>query len=644
MDQENKRPPYQREQQGSSQNPNRRPPVRYDENGNPIPPRKRPPVRYDENGNPIPPSKRPPVRYDENGNPIPPRQRPPLPYDENGNPILPRKRPPVRYDENGNPIPPRKRPPAGQEMQRRDESRSARMTSGYDRYQENEDQFFDREAYLKEREEERAMRREKQKKKKNTFGKILIAVQALATVVFMVLIFILDLLPAKYVAAIAVILLILWGFTLLSQKLKAGRTVGKVYAVFIILVLSVGTAYIWKANNVMADLTTGQLVKVNDVSVVVLADSPAQSLQDLDGKRFGVQSILDRTNTNTTLSDLQSRYSQDIDTKEYDGFTTQAQALYNGEVDAIIINEAYRPLIHETYPKFNQETRVLDSFTYREEIVQKETKPDVNVTEEPFTVFISGNDSYGTVSLADGRTDVNILATVNPKTRQILLTTTPRDYYIELPFYDGCMDKLTHAGLYGVDCSMTTLENLYGIDIDYYVRVNFSGFQDIVDALGGVEVYSDYSFTASAGGYYFDAGYNYVDGASALAFVRERYAFSDGDVQRGRNQMAMIKAIIDKAMSPAILTNYMGLMDSLSGCFITDMPRDKISDLVKMQLGEGGSWNIVTNSVHGYGDMLPTYSGGSEALSVMKEDAEAVRQAKELIQRCENGEILSDPS
>lgn len=583
MDQENKRRPSEQGQQRKEQNINRRPPVRYDENGNPIPPRKRPPVRYDENGNPIRPQR-----------------------------------------------------PEGQ--------RAVRSTSGYDRYQENEEQFFDREAYLKEREEERTMRREKKKKQKNIFGKILIVLQAAVTLVFMVLVFILDLLPAKYVAAIAVILLVLWGFTLLSQKLKAGRTIGKIYAIIIILILSVGTVYIWKANNVMADLTTGQLTKVSDVSVVVLVDSPAEGLQDLDGKTFGVQSILDRTNTNTTLSDLESRYTQGINTKEYDGFATQAQALYSREVDAIIINEAYRALIEEAYPKFNQETRVLDSFTYHEEIIQLEPKPEVNVTEEAFTVFLSGNDSYGTVSLADGRTDVNILATVNPKTRQILLTTTPRDYYVELPFYEGCMDKLTHAGLYGVDCSMQTLENLYGIDIDYYVRVNFSGFQDIVDALGGVEVYSDYSFTASAGGYYFDAGYNYVDGASALAFVRERYSFSDGDVQRGRNQMAMIEAIIDKVMSPAILTNYMDLMDSVSGCFITDMPRDKISDLVKMQLGEGGSWNIVTNSVHGYGDMMSTYSGGSELLSVMKEDAEAVQQAKDLIQRCENGEILSDPS
>lgn len=587
-------------------------------------------VRYDENGNPILPKKRPPIRYDENGNPIPPRKRPPVRYDENGNPIPPRKRPPVRYDENGNPIRPRKIPKEQAEQKK----------NGYARYEQNQEEIFDRTAYLEERKRERESKGKMKKKKRNTVGKILVALQGLATIFFMVLVFILDLLPSKYVIAIAAILIVMWGFAFLSQKFNAGRTIGKIYSIIVILILGVGISYIWKANNVIADLTTGQLMKVSDVSVIVLVDSPAEGLQDLDGKVLGIQKNLDRMNTELSLKELESKFSQGLTTVEYDGFIAQAQALYDGNVDAIIVNEAYRDLIKDTYTNFDSETRVLDSFTYKEEIVKAESKPNVAVTEEPFTVFISGNDSYGEVSLSDGRTDVNILATVNPKTRQILLTTTPRDYYVELPFYEGCMDKLTHAGIYGIDTSMTTLENLYGIDIDYYVRVNFSGFESIVDALGGVEVYSEYSFSDYHGEYYYEAGYNYVDGASALAFVRERNAFSDGDVQRGRNQMAMISAIIDKVMSPAILTNYMGLMDSVSGCFITDMPREKISDLVKMQLDEGGSWNIVSNSVHGYGNMLPTYSGGSDLLSVMEQDSEAVQQASNLIHACENGESL----
>ena len=177
------------------------------------------------------------------------------------------------------------------------------------------------------------------------------------------------------------------------------------------------------------------------------------------------------------------------------------------------------------------------------------------------------------------------------------------------------------------------------VDIDYYVRVNFSGFESIVDALGGVEVYSEYAFS-TAGGYYFDAGYNSVDGAEALAFVRERYAFEDGDVQRGKNQMAMIRAIMDKATSPAVLTGYLGLMNGLSDSFVTDMPRSKIADLVKMMLNEGGSWNMVSNSVSGYVSEAYTYSDSSQMLSVMLQDENAVWNAKDLIERCVNGEVL----
>ena len=633
-----RRPPVRYDEKGNPIPPKKRPPVRYDENGNPIPPKKRPPVRYDENGNPIPPKKRPPVRYDENGNPIPPKKRPPVRYDENGNPIPPKKRPPVRYDENGNPIPPRR--PNGETGRVNGETgrvngNTARM-SGYDRFKENEEDFIKREEQPKQSEA-------KEKKGRKIAAGILIGLQALMTVLFVVLVFVLDLLPIKYEIAIAAILLILLAFDLIFQKFKGARVVGMIMAVILSIVMGAGTVYIWKAHNVMDDLTTGQEYTVSDLSVVVLRESTATGLQDLDGKIFGVQANMDKENTEKTLGDLQGQYSQGLTRAEYNGILEQVSALYDGEVDAIILNETFRTLIVETYPSFDSDTRILDGFTYTEKIDnKKEQKKEVDVSEEAFTVFLSGNDEYGEVTLANGRSDVNILATVNPKTRQILLTTTPRDYYIELPFYEGCMDKLTHAGLYGIDCSMETLENLYDIEIDYYVRVNFSGFQDIVDALDGVEVYSDMAFT-SKDGYYYDAGYNYVYGEQALSFVRERYAFSAGDVQRGKNQMHMIQAIIDKVTSPAILPNYMDLMDSLSSCFITDMPREKISDLVKMQLDEGGSWQITSNSVNGFGNARSTYSGGAELLSVMDIDETAVEQARKLIKDCEEGKILSNP-
>lgn len=623
-----KRPPVRYDENGNPIPPKKRPPVRYDENGNPIPPKKRPPVRYDENGNPIPPKKRPPVRYDENGNPIPPKKRPPVRYDENGNPIPPKKRPPVRYDENGNPIPP-KRPK---------QSQTSRV-SGYDRFKENEHMLLDRSTLTEEKETEAS---NDKKKKRNIVGYVLIGLQALVTIVFMVMVFLVDILPTKYVLAVGAIFLILLAFVVISQKFRGTRILGKVFAVLMILVLTLGSVYLWKAHDVMDELTTGQEYVVTEMAVVVRQDSSATGLQDLDGASFGILAVMNRQQTDEVIADLEGRYTNGIIKVEYAGFIEQVQALYDGTVDAILINEAFRNIILETYPNFDIETRVLDGFTYKEE-VQKEEQPkrEVDVAEETFTVYLSGNDSYGTVSLADGRTDVNILATVNPNTKQILLTTTPRDYYVEEPIY-GSRDKLTHVGLWGIDHSMETLEKLYDMEIDYYVRVNFSGFRDIINALDGVEVYSDYAFTTVDGLYYFDQGYNYVYGEAALGFVRERYAFAAGDAQRGRNQMAMIQAIINKIISPAILTNYLDLMDSLSSCFITDMPREKISDLVKMQLDEGGSWNISSYTVAGDTGSEYCPALGSYA-SIMYENEEAIAEAKALMQAVADGEIISIP-
>ena len=572
--------------------------------------------------------KRPPVRYDENGNPIPPKKRPPVRYDENGNPIPPKKRPLVRYDENGNPIPPK----------RSNQSQPPRI-NGYERFKENEHMLLDRSTLSKEIEEEALSEK---KKKRNVFGYVLVGLQALVTIVFMVMVFLVDILPTKYVLTVGAIFLILLAFVVISQKFKGTRILGKVFSIIMILVLSLGSVYLWKAHDVMDELTTGQQYVVTDMSVIVHQDSSASGLQDLDGATFGIQTMMNRSQTDEIMTTLESQYTKGMIKVEYTGFIEQVQALYDGEVDAIVINEAFRNIIMETYPNFETETRVLDGFTYHEEVkAEEKPKKEVDVADETFTVFLSGNDSYGTVSLADGRTDVNILATVNPDTKQILLTTTPRDYYVVQPIY-GSRDKLTHAGLWGVDHSMETLENLYDIDIDYYVRVNFSGFRDIIDALDGVEVYSDIAFTTAGGRYFFDQGYNYVYGEAALAFVRERYAFAAGDAQRGRNQMAMIQAIINKMISPAILTNYLDLMDSLSSCFITDMPRGKISDLVKMQLEEGGSWNISSYTVAGatgseYCPALGAYA------SIMYENEEAIAEAKELMQAVADGEIISVP-
>lgn len=198
--------------------------------------------------------------------------------------------------------------------------------------------------------------------------------------------------------------------------------------------------------------------------------------------------------------------------------------------------------------------------------------------------------------------------------------------------------KLTHAGIYGVDVSEDTLSMLYDVDIDYYFRVNFSGFEQLIDALGGITVQSDYRFDVEPS-FHYEEGANYVNGEEALAFARERYAFAEGDRQRGKNQMAVITGVINKMMSPAILKNFSGLLEGLEGSFESDIPYEDLAGLVRMQLAEGGSWNIVTYSVDGTGKKASTYSMNRQ-LYVMEPDQSTVDHAKELIRQAENGETL----
>ena len=241
--------------------------------------------------------------------------------------------------------------------------------------------------------------------------------------------------------------------------------------------------------------------------------------------------------------------------------------------------------------------------------------------------------------MTTSRSDVNIIATINPTTKQVLLTTTPRDYYIPFPNTGGQKDKLTHAGNYGVDISIGALEDLYDIDMDYYVRVNFTTLINLVDALGGIEAYSEYSF--NAGGYSFQKGMNSMDGEKALAFSRERYSFSGGDMQRGKNQMEVIKGIINKGLSPAIIVNYSSVMDSIAGSFETNMSNSEISNLIKMQIAEMSPWDIISNNVIGTNSKEVTYSQGHKS-SVVIPDMESVAIAKDKMNKVMVGEKLTE--
>jgi len=264
------------------------------------------------------------------------------------------------------------------------------------------------------------------------------------------------------------------------------------------------------------------------------------------------------------------------------------------------------------------------------------------ITKEPFVLYLSGVDNRGELT-EKARSDVNILAVVNPTTKRVALINTPRDYYVDLAGTDS-KDKLTHAGLYGVETSMATLGNLYGIQVDHYIRIDFSGFISIIDAVGGVDVYSDQAFTSvGSPGYYdpttFAEGWNHLDGKSALAFARERHAFASGDIQRGINQMKVIDAMANKLKSPTVLMSFSKLMDAVSDCFVTSLSQEQISALVRMQLGDLASWDIERCSVTGSsGKSSQCYSAKGQSLYVMKPDESSVSKAKELIASVLGGE------
>ena len=264
------------------------------------------------------------------------------------------------------------------------------------------------------------------------------------------------------------------------------------------------------------------------------------------------------------------------------------------------------------------------------------------ITKEPFVLYLSGVDTRGDLT-EKARSDVNIIAAVNPVTKQVVLINTPRDYYVDLAGTNS-KDKLTHAGLYGVQTSMDTLGNLYGVNVEHYIRINFAGFIDIVDALGGVDVYSDQAFTSvGSPGYYdpttFVEGWNHLDGKAALAFARERHAFASGDIQRGINQMKVIDAMLNKIKSPALLMGFSKIMDAAADCFVTSFSQDQISALVRMQLSDFAEWDIESYTVTGTSSSsTKCYSAKGQKLYVMKPDDASVSKAREMIASVLGGE------
>lgn len=474
-------------------------------------------------------------------------------------------------------------------------------------------------------------------------GIILCGIQFAVTLVFIAALFVLNMLPMKYLGVIIGVLVFLWIIPLVSQLVSKKKAIaGKVLSVLMSIVLVMGSYYIFKTNGTVKAISGGDK-KVDKMVVAVLSTDPAESIKDAGSYDFGVQYAMKGDDVKATVESINKEVGGDINAVEYKSLNEQATALHDGDVQAIIYNDAYTAILEEAFEGYSDSVKVI----YTHEITSKlETAAaEVEVDNDCFTVYISGIDVYGAIE-TNSRSDVNIIATVNPTTHQVLLVTTPRDYYVEIPGISGGQkDKLTHAGIYGVDASMATLAQLYDTKIDFYARVNFTSLVQMVDALGGVDVVSEQGFTTSDdSGLVMNVaqGENHFNGQQALAFSRERMNVDGGDFQRGRNQQAVITAMIKKAISPAILTGANGILSSVSGNVDTNMSQEQIQELIKSQLADGAAWNIKSMSAEGTGDDQECYSSPGSILYVTQPNQDSINTIKQAIDAVEKGEILPD--
>lgn len=447
-------------------------------------------------------------------------------------------------------------------------------------------------------------------------------------------IFKLQILPDNILIPIILVLILLTLIFVLLINFSAHGLVSKILCSLMVVVLSavygLGNYYLYSTNTTLETVTDQGNKAKNTVSVVVLNSSGLENVNSLEGSKLGVLKTIGNEATKKSLTDLKKN-NVTYTKKTYDNMLGMLKALYDGEVDAIVLNEAYRSNVCdlEDYANFNNDTKVIHKTVY----YTKENSSSLavsDITSKPFNILISGNDSFGSLD-ENSRSDVDMLVTINPVTSTILLTSIPRDSYVKEVCNDyacnyGVYDKLTHTGIYGVDTTKDTIENLLDIDINYVYRVNFTSMIDIVDALGGVDVTVPEGMAVSK--FYTNSnlegvheGENHLDGKRALAYSRERKAYLDGDLQRARNQQQVLQAMFKKATSPEIIKNYTSLLKALIGAFDTNMTTKEITSFIKYQIQAKPSWKFEQFVLKGDNDLRMSAELGSEVSVVILYDS-----------------------
>lgn len=473
-------------------------------------------------------------------------------------------------------------------------------------------------------------------------GIALVVVQLVFTVLALLKLYKLNILPLKYAIIVDIILVLVAVYNFASQFTKT-HIIGKILAVLLSAVLLYTFLFTSKIDDTLNKISNVKTT-TDIVDVVVLKNDKASSIKDTVSYTFGYNSTINSDDTKDAIKKINFDNTADIKTKEYQAWLDMFDALNKGtDIKAVIINDDSLQMLYEENEDLKDSIKIVGTIELTRKI--ELSASDKKVNEEPFIIYISGNDEEGEIKTI-GRSDVNVLCVVNPVSRQILLITTPRDAYVYMEnLSEGMkgMDKLTHAGMWGIDYSIATLNRLYECNIDYSVKVNFTGCVAVVDALGGVTINSDVDFEngweAAPETYHFVVGDNECNGEQTLAFCRERKAFLDGDYQRGRNQLAALTGVINKLTSPAILTKYNSILDSVGNMILTSMPTSDITALVRGQLADTREWNVQKFSVGAEPDSLPSLWLGHNA-SMSKLYTGDVEIAKKLIDKIENGDVF----
>ena len=461
---------------------------------------------------------------------------------------------------------------------------------------------------------------------------LFVIVQAMGFVLSALKLIAMDLLPGAYLTAYIIIAIVLVVGQSLLCILVFKKPWGFIAVILVSMVVSVGTIWAYCAltevENTIDYVTDNSDEVVTEMAIIVLKDAAIEDITEMNEYIIGYVNGIDEEATIKVKDEINLSLGEPPRYVAFNTIMDVTEALFAKSINAMVINSAYIDIIKEMeeYADFDN----MISLIYSTEVKGKLNMVDEgDKNYDSFVVYISGIDKFGAVSTLS-RSDVNILMAVNTKTKTIQLVSTPRDFYVELPNSKGMKDKLTHAGMYGLNNSIGAMEKLYGIDIDYYVKMNFSGFEAIIDSLDGIDVYSEYEFTVEPIKHYV-VGMNHLNGIEALAFARERYALAGGDRQRGANQMAVIKATINKMTSPTIIYRYDKVLESIGKTVQTNFTSDELYGLVKMQIKDMAEWDIRSYSVTGKGDYDITYTISDREVYVMVPDMTTVDTAKQLI-------------